>query len=116
MDKELLITSIALSLFIICPRMAGIISIVCKYSQLPLLKTSFIASIMAIPLILLMVWVFAKFGLTGALLFCILTDLGCAFILKEINLKASIDTIVIAVFVFVAVKVAPVISNAIIKK
>ena len=115
MDKELLITSTALALFIICPRMAGIISIVCKHSELPLFKTAFIGSVIAIPLILLMVWIFSKFGVTGALIFCVITDLGCAFMLKEISIRASIDTIIIAAFVFVAVKVAPLISGAIIK-
>lgn len=115
MGKELLLTSTALAFFIICPRMAGIINVVCKYSELPLFKTAFIGSIIAIPLILIMVWVFSKFGVTGALAFCILTDLGSAFMLKGISIKASIDTLVIAVFVLVAVKIAPFISGLIIK-
>lgn len=115
MEKGLLLTSAALAFFIICPRMAGMVHLVCKHSDLPLFKTALIGSIIAIPLILLMVWIFSKFGITGALLFCILTDVACALLLKPISIKASIETIIIAAFVLIAVKIAPLISNAIIK-
>ncbi|MGD2035635.1 MAG: hypothetical protein PVF73_11295 [Bacteroidales bacterium] len=115
MDNKLLLTATALAFFIICPRMAGMVHVVCKYSELPLIKTALLGSVIAIPLIILMVWIFSKFGITGALIFCILTDLASAFMLKEISLRASIDTIIIAVFVLIAVKIAPMISGAIIK-
>ena len=115
MDKEFILTAIAMAFFIICPRMAGIVHVICKYSELPPMKTALLGSVIAIPLILLMVWVFSKTGVTGALIFCVVTDLASAFLIQGISLKASIDTIVIAAFVLVAVKVAPFISGAIIK-
>jgi len=115
MDKQLIITATALAFFIICPRMAGVINVVCKHSELPLLKTAFIGAIIAIPLVVLMTWIFSKFGVTGALAFCVCTDLFSAYMLKEISLKASLDTLVIAIFVLIAVKVAPYISGALIK-
>ncbi|MCB8964771.1 MAG: hypothetical protein H6536_07015 [Bacteroidales bacterium] len=115
MDKNLLVTSIALAFFIICPRLAGIVHVVCKYSELPLIKTALIGSIIAIPLVLLMIWIYSKFGIIGALAFGVVTDLVSAYLLKSISIKASIDTLIIAVFVLVAVKVAPLISGAIIK-
>jgi hypothetical protein len=115
MGKELLLTSTALAFFIICPRMAGMINLVCKHSELPLFKTAFVGSIIAIPLIMLMVWIFSRFGVMGALLFCIFTDLASAFMLKEISIKASIETIIIAIFVLVAVKVAPLITGIFVK-
>jgi hypothetical protein len=115
MDNKLLLTATALAFFIICPRMAGMVHVVCKYSELPLMKTALIGSIIAIPLVLLMVWIFSKFSITGTLVFCILTDLASAFLMKSINIKASIDTIIIAIFVLIAVKIAPLISGVIIK-
>ena len=111
MEKGLLLTSMAFAFFIVCPRMAGMIYVICKNSDLPLFKTAFIGSLIAIPLILVMVWVFAKFGLTGALLFCVATDLLSAVFISNIGIKAGIETLVIAAFVLIGVKVAPLISS-----
>jgi hypothetical protein len=115
MPKDLLISSIGLALFIICPRMAGMVCVIAKNSHVSLVYTALLGSIIAIPFVLLMVLVFAKFGLWGALSFCILTDLGAAFIMKEISIRAGIETFVIAVFVIIGVKVAPFITNMVVK-
>ncbi|NCC73042.1 MAG: hypothetical protein EOM06_06555 [Sphingobacteriia bacterium] len=115
MDRNLIYTAAAFALFIVCPRMAGMLNVVCKNSDLPLMKTTLIASVISIPLTLAMVWIFSKFGLAMAFAFCILTDVACALILKEVSLKAGIETIVIALFVFLAVKAAPHIAETIIR-
>lgn len=60
-----------------------------------------------------MVWIFEQFGVVGALVFCIMTDLLAALLLKSISYKAGFETIIIAIFVLVAVKVAPLISGLI---
>ena len=104
-----------LALFIICPRMAGMVYIIAKHSQVSLVYTALFGSIIAIPLVVAMVWVFAGFGLWGALAFCILTDLGAAFVMKEIDIRAGIETLVIAVFVIIGVKVAPLITKVFMK-
>jgi len=62
-----------------------------------------------------MVWMFAKFGVVGALIFCVVTDMLAAYLLKSISYKAGFETIIIAAFVFLAVKVAPLISGVIIQ-
>jgi len=62
-----------------------------------------------------MVWMFNNFKVTGALLFCVGTDLFAAFLLSDIGYKAALETAIIALFVFVSVKVAPKISNLIFK-
>ncbi|MGD8781720.1 MAG: hypothetical protein PVH88_22485 [Ignavibacteria bacterium] len=111
MEKGLILTSTAFAFFIVCPRMAGMIYVICKNSNLPLIKTALIGSVIAIPLILLMVWIFSKFGVTGALLFCVATDLLSAVFISNIGIKAGIETLVIALFVLVGVKVAPLISS-----
>ena len=111
MDKELLLTSAAFPFFIICPRMAGMIHVIGKNSNLPLIRIVFLGAVMSIPLILLMIWIFSKSGITGALLFCIVTDFISAILLSNISIKAGLETIVIALFVLAGVKIAPIIST-----
>jgi len=115
MPKDLLISSIGLSLFIVCPRMAGMVYVIAKNSQVSLVSTALLGTILAIPLIILMVLIFAKFGLWGALTFCILTDIGAASVMREISIKAGIETIIIAIFVIMGVKIAPYITNILTK-
>ncbi len=115
MPRDLLISSVGLALFIVCPRMAGMVCVIAKHSQVSLVYTALFGSIVAIPLVIVMVLVFAKFGLWGALAFCVLTDLGAAFVIKEISIRAGIETFVIAMFVIIGVKVAPFVANALMK-
>ncbi len=115
MPKGLLLASIGLALFIICPRMAGMVYVIARHSQVSLVYTALFGSILAIPLVVVMVLIFAKFGLWGALTFCVLTDLGAAFVMKDISIRAGIETLVIAVFVIIGVKVAPAITSVFIK-
>jgi hypothetical protein len=115
MCKALMLGSIGLALFIVCPRMAGMVHIIAKHSQVSLIHTALFGSILSIPLVLAIVLIFAKFGLWGALAFCVFTDLGAAFIMKELSIKAGIETFIIAVFVIVGVKIAPYIVNVFIR-
>ena len=115
MTKEFMMASIGLSLFVICPRMAGMVNIIAKTSQVSLVYTALFGTICSIPLVLAMVLVFAKVGIWGALGFCVLTDFGAALFMKQINPKAGIETLVIAIFVIIGVKVAPYITNIFIK-
>ncbi|MBW1721828.1 MAG: hypothetical protein JRJ78_07170 [Deltaproteobacteria bacterium] len=111
MLRDLIIGSTALAMFIICPRMAGMVHIISKHSHASLYLSAFLGSLMAVPFVLLMVFVFARFGIWGALGFCVLTDLVSAFIIKEVSFRAGIETLVIAFFVIVGVKVAPLLSG-----
>lgn len=115
MIRELFIASMGLSLFIICPRMAGMVHIISKHSRASLLYTALYGTVMAIPLVLLMVLIFGKFGVWGALAFCVLTDILSALFMKEISLRAGIETIVIALFVILGVRVAPYIGRLFVK-
>lgn len=115
MHKELIIGSIGLALFIVCPRMAGMVHIIAKYSHISLIYTALFGSILSIPLVLAIVLIFAKFGLWGALAFCVLTDLGAAFIMRGLSIKAGIETFIIAIFVIIGVKVAPTVASLFMK-
>ena len=115
MPRDLLIASMGLALFIVCPRMAGMVNIISRYSHTSLILTALFGTIISIPLVVIMVLIFAKSGVWGALAFAVLTDLGAAFFMKEISIRAGIETLVIAVFVILGVKAAPYITNLFIK-
>jgi len=111
MQKQFFLSSLALALFIICPRMAGMVYMLSRHTNVPLLTTTLMGSIIAIPFILMMVYIFAKYGLYGALAFCILTDFASAVLMQQISMKAGLETFIIALFVIIGVKLAPYISN-----
>lgn len=115
MKKKSLYISTAFSFFIICPRMAGMLHVICENSNLPLYRVAFLGSLIAVPLIILMVWMFNHFKVTGALIYCVGTDLLAAILLSDIGYKAAVETAIIALFVFISVKVAPKLSNLIFK-
>ncbi|QTA87009.1 hypothetical protein [Desulfonema magnum] len=115
MTREMFVAAMGLSFFIICPRMAGMVHIIAKNAQLPLIYTALYGSVIAIPMILVMVMVFGKLGVWGALAFCVMTDLLSALFMKSVSTRASIETLVIAVFVILGVKAAPYITGFFIK-
>ena len=43
--------------------------------------------------------------------FCVITDFAAAFAMREISMKAGVETLIIALFVIMGVKVASVISG-----
>ncbi|GAA0742984.1 hypothetical protein [Clostridium oceanicum] len=111
---NLLISSIAFGLFIVCPRMAGMMHVINKHSKVSILRTVITGTILSIPLLLGMVFVFSHFGVWGAIIVCVGTDFAATFIMKEISKKAALETLIIALFVIIGVKIAPLISGLIV--
>lgn len=107
----LLITSIAFALFIVCPRMAGMTNVITNATQTNIVHVAVIGTIISLPLIIVMVLIFKQYGLIATLVFCIITDIGAALLMREISLKACLETFIIALFVIVGVKVASIISG-----
>ena len=103
---KLLIAALAFAFFIICPRMAGITSLIARSAGLDLIKVTVLGSLVAIPLVVAMVLIFSRYGLIAALAFAVFTDVLSALAMREISLKAGIETLVIALFVLIGVKVA----------
>lgn len=56
--------------------------------------------------IIVMTLIFQRYGLVAALTFCVITDFAAAFAMREIRLKAGVETLIIALFVLLGVKVA----------
>jgi len=109
--QTLLIASVAFALFIVCPRMAGMTNIIINATQTNIIYVSIIGMIISLPLVLAMVLIFKYYGLFAALGFCVLTDLCAALVMKQISLKAGLETLIIALFLILGVKVASIISN-----
>lgn len=110
-ENQILISSIAFGLFIVCPRMAGMMHVINKHSNASILRTVLTGTIISIPLLLLMVIAFDILGVWGAVIICVLTDFAATLIMKEISKQAAVETFIIALFVIVGVKLAPIISG-----
>ena len=108
--NPLLIASVGFALFILCPRMAGMANVIASSTNTNLIWVSIAGTLISLPLIVLMVIVFRHYGLWAAMALAVLTDLLAALLMGAISWKASLETLVIAVFVVVGVKVAGLIS------
>jgi hypothetical protein len=75
--------------------MAGMVHIIAKHSNASLMYTALGVCPAKIPLVLMIVLIFGKYGVWGVLAFCIAKDPGAAFILKELSVKAGIETFII---------------------
>ena len=115
MAKELLLASLSFGFFVVCPRMAGMLPLISKNTNSSVLMIVLTGALCSIPILMLMVMVFGKLGIAGALAVCVLTDLCAAVIMGGINVKAGFETFIIALFVIAGVKAAPLIVNSIIK-
>lgn len=108
--NPLLIASVAFALFILCPRMAGMASVIASATQANLILVAVIGTLISLPLIIVMVIIFHHYGLWAALAFAVFTDLLAALTMGAINWKASFETFIIALFVIAGVRVATIIS------
>ncbi len=79
-------------------------------AHLSIIRIAVLGTVLALPLIILMALIFKEYGLFAALLFCVVTDLMAAVVMKGISFKAGVETLIIALFVIVGVKVASVVS------
>lgn len=109
LSKNDMISCLAFAFFVVCPRMAGMLYVIQSYADVSMFKTVLIGIVIVIPLLRLMVYIFTKYGVWYALGFCVLTDLLSAFTMNSISINATIEIIVIAIFMILGVKLAPVI-------
>lgn len=114
--KENIIASLGFAFFVVCPRMAGMMHVISNYSGVSMFYTVLLGIVISVPLLLLMVYIFDKAGVWGALIFCILTDFVSALVMKEVSIRAGIETFTIAIFVVIGVKLTPYISKMIFKE
>ena len=105
-----LLAALAFAFFIVCPRMAGITSVIAKSVDVDVVKLAVLGTVLSLPLVVAMVLVFQRYGLAAALAFAVATDLISALAVGEISFKAGLETLIIAAFVFAGVRIASTIS------
>ena len=88
--NHLIAASIAYAFFIVCPRMAGITSVIARATHVNLVLVSVIGTLIALPLIVLMTIVFKQWGLWAALALAVGTDLVVALVMGDIGWKADL--------------------------
>jgi hypothetical protein len=79
-------------------------------AHLSIIRIAVLGTVLALPLIILMALIFREYGLFAALLFCVGTDLMAAVVMKGVSFKAGAETLIIALFVILGVKVASMVS------
>jgi len=104
--SQLLIAAVAFAFFILCPRMAGMASVIANASKVNLTLVAVVGTLISLPLIIAMVVVFQRYGLWAALALAVFTDVLAALIMGAISWKSSVETFVISLFVLLGVRVA----------
>ncbi len=103
---DYIITSIAFAFFVVCPRMAGMCSVVSKIRSLNPYIVSCLGTVISTPLIILMMYLTTQFGITSAIILAVLTDIISSIIMGIFNIKYAIEIVIIAIFVWIGVVVA----------
>ena len=105
-----LVASVAFALFVLCPRMAGMANVIANATKINLVLVSVMGTLISLPLIVSMVFIFRQYGLWAALAFAVFTDVLAALVMGAISWKSSFETFVIALFVIAGVRVASLIT------
>ena len=108
--SQSIIASIGFALFILCPRMAGMANVIANSTKVNLVVVSIAGTLISLPLIVAMVFIFRQWGLWAALAFAVLTDAIAALVMGAISWKSSLETFIIALFVIAGVRVASLIT------
>ncbi len=109
--KSFVLSALAFAFFVVCPRMAGMIHIISKNTGVSIPTVVVLGTVASLPLVYAMALIFGKWGVVGALAFCILTDLISATFMAGVGLRAGVETLIVAIFVIAGVKVAPLLCN-----
>ncbi|MHC1579667.1 MAG: hypothetical protein ACXQTZ_03305 [Candidatus Alkanophagales archaeon] len=109
--NPLVLASVAFALFVVCPRMAGMVHVIAESARVSTIQASVVGTVLSLPLLVVMTMIFRHYGLIAALGFCVLTDLGAALVMRGVSLRAGLETLIIAAFVVLGVRVATLVSS-----
>ncbi|NPB00380.1 MAG: hypothetical protein GXO10_03300 [Crenarchaeota archaeon] len=114
---DIVTTSLAFALFIVCPRMAGMCAVISKIHQLNPYTISIIGTLLSTPLVILLLYITINYGITLAVIFAALTDIAASLIIGTLNIKYAVEILIISAFVwagvYTATKVSPIITKII---
>jgi uncharacterized membrane protein YdcZ (DUF606 family) len=108
----LIVASAAFACFILCPRMVGMVSVIANIKEVNPWLIVVLGTILAIPLIILMYWVFQKFGAGYAIGLAVITDIIAALVIGTYSWKSSVSIIIIAAFVWAGIAVSNLVAKA----
>ena len=114
--KELLVTliaSLAFGLYVICPRMSAMLVQQAKVKGLNINAVIVLGALISIPLFIILAEIIIKFGVIWAIVFAAIGDFAAAALLGTVDLKAGVELAIITVFVYVGIRLAPIIANLI---
>ena len=109
----LLTASLAFGLYVICPRMSAMMVQQAKIRDLNLYGVIVLGALISIPLFVILSGILVRFGMGWAIIFAAGGDFAAALLLGLIDPKSGVELATITVFVYVGIRVAPLISRLI---
>jgi len=106
----ILIASLAFGLYVICPRMSAMLV---QQAKLNINAVIVLGALISIPLFIILAKIVIKFGVAWAVVFAAIGDFAAAALLGTVDLKAGVELAIITVFVYVGIRLAPIIANLI---
>jgi len=74
-----------------------------------------LGALISIPLFIILAEIVIRFGVTWAIIFAAIGDFAAAALLGTVDLKAGVELAIITVFVYVGIRLAPIIANLILR-
>ena len=111
--KTLLIASSAFGLYVICPRMSAMMVQQAKMKGLNLYAIIVLGALISIPLFVILSRILIRFGIGWAIIFAAVGDFAAAALLGAIDPRTGVELAIITVFVYIGIRLAPVISGLI---
>lgn len=110
----LLIASFAFALYVICPRMSAMIVEQGKVRDLNIHAVIVLGALISIPMFAILLHILVRFGMVWAIVFAAVGDFVAAALLGTMDPRTGVELAIITVFVYVGIRLAPVISKIII--
>ena len=110
----LIIAAVAFAMYVTCPRMTAMIATEMKVSGLNPVLTISLGCILGIPMFLVLYYVLKNFGVEVTVLLAAAFDIGAALLVGKLDIKAGVELLIITLFVYAGIKIAPLIVNRLI--
>jgi len=109
------IASFAFALYVTCPRMTAMIATEAKLYKINPLIVIVLGCILGIPLFMALFYTLKYLGLEAAIILAALFDFMAALLLGKLSLKLGIELLIITTFVYVGIRLAPILTDLILK-
>ena len=109
----LLIASLAFGPYVICPRMSAMLHEQGKVRDLNVHAVIVLGALISIPMFAILLHILVNLGIGWAIIFAAIGDFAAAVLLGTIDAKTGVELAIITIFVYVGIKLAPVISEII---